>query len=208
MPEPIPGKLPLSPAEGGGHPKLSHQPRSRSPGCSPGPFLPADSGKRPGCGFPEARSGARAPGVTWRESFQLPARLPPRGPGLGARRAGALGGCGSCGCRAGLPQLPPPRQRSGPSPRLARPTPGPHWQRESPPLRVFRKAPSLGAPAGPLPAGAAGLGDPLGRDEPTFRPAPSLHPLPAWSLRGAELPWGRLLPGGPRLNPCGTGPGV
>ncbi|XP_055428462.1 uncharacterized protein LOC129646396 [Bubalus kerabau] len=46
-----------------------------------------------------------------------------------------------------LLQQPLLRLRSGPSPRLAQPTPGPHWQRESPPLRVFPKAPSSRAPA-------------------------------------------------------------
>lgn len=90
-----------------------------------------------------------------------------------------------------LPQLPQRRLRSGPSPRLARPTPGPHWQRESPPLRVFPKAPSSrapvrAAPPAPLPAPGCGVSrDPLGRSARTYRRARALRlsapPLPARS---------------------------
>lgn len=126
----------------------------------------------------------------------LPGKFPAFGavPTPGAEPQGAegwaLGGCGSCGSRAGLPQLPPRRQRSGPSPRLARPTPGPHWQRESPPLRVFRKAPSLCAPAGavppaPLPTGAAPALGPAGAPHANFPPGAFAPSSPSMSSAGS-----------------------
>lgn len=159
-------------------------------GTLPSPPAPATE---PAADSRRTRSGARAARVTCQESFQLSAWFPPRGPGLGARRAGRSAACGSCGSQAGLPQLPPRRQRSGPSPRLARPTPGPHWQRESPPLRVFRKAPSLCAPAGaappaPLPTGAAPALGPAGVPHANFPPGAFAPPHPARPLREAELP--------------------
>lgn len=193
------GKAPAGFGGGGGVPKLSHQPGSRFPGCSPGPFLPRRLRQLSRLRTPGGRQ--RRPGS---ESY-LPGKFPAFGavptPGAGPQGAAgwALGGCGSCGSRAGLPQLPPRRQRSGPSPRLARPTPGPHWQRESPPLRVFRKAPSLCAPAGaappaPLPTGAAPALGPAGARHANFPPGAFAPPHPACSLREAKLSQRRLLP--------------
>lgn len=188
-------KAPSGPAGEGGVPKLSHQARSRFPGCSPRPFLPGRL-RTPGGRQRRPDSGSYLPG-----KFPAFGAVPTPGAGPQGAAGWALGGCGSCGSRAGLPQLPPRRQRSGPSPRLARPTPGPHWQRESPPLRVFRKAPSLCAPAGaappaPLPTRAARALRPAGARHANFPLGAFAPPHPACSLREAELPRRRLLPWG------------
>jgi hypothetical protein len=116
--------------------------------CSPGPCPPLCTSA---AGPPrEARRPAAA--ATSQRSY-LPGKFPAPRRSFPTPRAGPRGAAGSalrgCLCSARLPQLPPRALRSGPSPCLARPTPGPHWQRESPPLRVFPKAPSSRAPAGP-----------------------------------------------------------
>lgn len=152
-------------------------------------------------GRTEACCGARAAGVTCWESFQLLGAIP--------HPQGWASGCGQLGAprlpllplprRPLLLQLPQQRLRSRPSPRLARPTPGPHWQPESPPLRVFPKAPSSrararAAPPAPLPAlGCRGSRDPLNRGARTFRgvqagrpPAPSLPARSPAFLKGAS----------------------
>lgn len=124
---------------------------SQSPSPSPPPGTLSSPHRRswPCPGRAETRGGARAAGVTCRESFQLLGAIPhPQGRAsgrgqLGAPRLPLL----RLPRRPRLRQLPQRSLRSGPSPRLARPTPGPHWQPESPPLRVFPKAPSSRAPA-------------------------------------------------------------
>ena len=77
-----------------------------------------------------------------------PVQASPPGPGLGARPAQ----------RSAAASPPAPKAAAAPAAATAkaalRPvpqprTPGPHWQRESPPLGVFPKTPSSRAPAGP-----------------------------------------------------------
>lgn len=164
MSVPIPGKLPGVSGGGGGAPEtfphsFHHPPL---PPLLPGTLFPTPHrGSRPFQGRGEARGGARAARVTCRESFQLPGRFPTPRAGPQGAAGSALRGCLFTGFRARLPQLPQLGLRSGPPPRLALPTPGPHWQRESPPLRVFPKAPSSRAPApaapsAPLPARCRG----------------------------------------------------
>lgn len=195
MPEPIPGKLALSPAEeevGWGTSRnfptslapVSRAAAPRDPSSPPTPPSDRAAGSR----RPAAAPGHRElPGG---KVSSLRRGSHHGGPGLGARRARALGELRLLRLPSRAPAAATAEAALRPvPPAFARPTPGPHWQRQSPPSRVFRKAPSLGAPAGaappaPLPTRAAGLGDPLGRGKPTFRPAPSLRPLPAWSLRG------------------------
>lgn len=182
--------------------KLSHMPfhSPHRPLLFPGTL----SSQRDRCIWPcpartEARSGARTAGVTCWESFQLLRAIPhPQGPAsgrgqLGAPRLPLL----AFPRRPLLRQLPQLRLRARPSPRLVRPTPGPHWQPESPPSRVFPKAPSSRAPAraappAPLPPwDAAPPRDPLERGARTFRGCGRGATRP-----GPQLPSRRLVPGG------------
>lgn len=182
MSVPIPGKLPGVLSGGRGRlQKLSHMPFHSPhhpllfPGTLSTPLLRC-SWLYPG--RTEARRGARAAGVTCWESFQLLGAIPhPQGWASGRSQLGALPlPLLQLPRRPLLLQLPQLRLRSRPSPRLARPTPGPHWQPESPPLRVFPKAPSSRAPARPGLASCAPprpgprrLRDPLERGARTFR---------------------------------------
>lgn len=177
MSVPIPGKLPGVLSGGRGRlQKLSHMPFHSPhhpllfPGTLSSPLL-CCSGLYPG--RTEARCGARAAGVTCWESFQLLGAIPhPQGWASGRSQLGALPlPLLRLPRRRLLLQLPQLRLRSRPSPRLARPTPGPHWQPESPPLRVFPKAPSSRAPA---------------------RAAPPA-PLPAQGRGGSETRWSAAL---------------
>lgn len=124
-------------------------PLSPSPSPLPRPLLPSAPQQLARLGTRGGRRRRQGGGSYLRESFQL----------LGAvtHPQGRASGRGQLSAprlplrrlprRPLLLQQPLLRLRSGPSPRLAQPTPGPHWQRESPPLRVFPKAPSSRAPA-------------------------------------------------------------
>ena len=124
-------------------------PLSPSPSPLPRPMLPSAPQQLARLGTRGGRRRRQGGGSYLRESFQL----------LGAvtHPQGRASGRGQLSAprlpllrlprRPLLLQQPLLRLRSGPSPRLAQPTPGPHWQRESPPLRVFPKAPSSRAPA-------------------------------------------------------------
>lgn len=164
-------------------------PLSPSPSPLPGtPSSPLHCSSWSCPGRAEPGGGARAAGVTCRESFQLLRAAPhPQGRASGrgqlcAPRLPLL----RLPRRPLLPQLPQLRLRSRPSPLLAQPTAGPHWQRESPPLRVFPKAPSSRAPAraappAPLPAlGCGSSWDPLGCGARTFYRVPPPPTFPQW----------------------------
>lgn len=206
MSVPIPGKLPGVPREGGAGrlQKLSHMPfhsphhplSLAGPSPSPAPRHLAQPGAP---GGPRRRPGGGS-------------YLPGKFPAFGAipHPQGRASGRGRLGARPLpllrlprlplLPQLPLRRLRSGPSPRLARPTPGPHWQPESPPPRVFPKAPSSRAPArpaarpaappAPLPARRCGSQDPPGRGARTFRRTRAQRSPPTSPGRVPSFPQG------------------
>lgn len=173
-------KAPAGPGgEGGGVPKLSHQPRSRFPGGSPGPFLPRrlrQLSRLRTPGGPAAAPGQRE--LPARKVSSFSAWFPPRGPGLRARRAGRLA--------AAAPAAPEPGSRSchrgGSAPARPRASLGPHRDligsaSPRPCACSGRHLPCARPPELRLPRPSRPelprLWDPLGCGTPTFRPAPS-----------------------------------
>ena len=124
-------------------------PLSPSPSPLPRPLLPSALQQLARLGTRGGRRRRQGGGSYLPGKFPAPRRCyPPPGPGLGARPAQrsaaasppapkAAAAPAAATAKAALRPVPPPR------------TPGPHWQRESPPLGVFPKAPSSRAPAGP-----------------------------------------------------------
>ena len=122
-------------------------PLSPSPSPLPRPLLPSAPQQLARLGTRGGRRRRQGGGSYLPGKFPAPRRCyPPPGPGLGARPAQrsaaasppapkAAAAPAAATAKAALRPVPPPR------------TPGPHWQRESPPLGVFPKAPSSRAPA-------------------------------------------------------------
>lgn len=202
MPAPIPGKLPLGPAEEGASRNFPTSLALVSQAALRDPSFPAR------CGLPGAGSGAPAARVTCQESFQLSARFPPRGPSLRAQRAGRLA--------AAAPAAPEPGSRSchrgGSAPARPRASLGPHRDligsaSPRPCACSGRHLPCARPPGLCLPRPSRPelprLWDPLGRRTPTFLPAPSPPPHPACPLREAKLSRRRLLPWGLAWTPVG-----
>ena len=192
MSVPIPGKLPGVPSEGG-------QGGSRNfPTCLSTLPITLSSSRDPQLPsalqqlvLPRTRGARRrrqSGGSYLQGKFPAPPRCsPPPGPGLGARPALSSAATSPPTPKAAAaPAAATAKAALPPVPLLAQPTAGPHWQRESPPLRVFPKAPSSRAPAraappAPLPAlGCGGSWDPLGCGARTFYRVPPPPTFPQW----------------------------